>query len=181
VAYAVMGDASSLAAQPQVLTGGVAPDARRVDGGTGRAPVAERTTTRIAAERQARKQKPRWRYRKPGRWKTSPHVTWYGPGFYGNRTACGQRYTRYIVGVAHRSLPCGTMVQFRWRGKSKVAPVIDRGPYGPKTFKFDWSAFLACKVYKPKRMRNGCFTRYDVRYRVVGKVDLDRWFARKRR
>src|SRR5688500_6354796 len=37
-------------------------------------------------------------------------VTWYGPGFYGNRTACGQRLTRSTQGVAHRTLPCGTKV-----------------------------------------------------------------------
>ncbi|MGH2950388.1 MAG: septal ring lytic transglycosylase RlpA family protein, partial [Solirubrobacteraceae bacterium] len=37
-------------------------------------------------------------------------ASWYGPGFYGNRTACGQLYTPEIVGVAHRTLPCGTLI-----------------------------------------------------------------------
>ena len=55
--------------------------------------------------------------------------TWYGPGFYGNRTACGQRLTTSTRGVAHRSLPCGTKVALRYRGRSVVVPVIDRGPY----------------------------------------------------
>ena len=55
--------------------------------------------------------------------------TWYGPGFYGNRTACGQRLTRSIMGVAHRTLPCGTKVALRTGGRSVVVPVIDRGPY----------------------------------------------------
>ena len=64
-----------------------------------------------------------------GGWRNAPIVTWYGPGFYGNRTACGVRYTRTIVGVAHRTLPCGTLVRFRWHGMTAVAPVIDRGPY----------------------------------------------------
>ena len=55
--------------------------------------------------------------------------TWYGPGFYGNRTACGQRLTTTTLGVAHRTLPCGTKVALRANGRSIVVPVIDRGPY----------------------------------------------------
>jgi len=55
--------------------------------------------------------------------------TWYGPGFYGNRTACGQRLTTSTLGVAHRTLPCGTKVALRVKGRSLVVPVIDRGPY----------------------------------------------------
>jgi rare lipoprotein A len=55
--------------------------------------------------------------------------TWYGPGFYGQRTACGQRLTTATLGVAHRTLPCGTEVALRANGRSIVVPVIDRGPY----------------------------------------------------
>ena len=55
--------------------------------------------------------------------------TWYGPGFYGNRTACGQRLTTSTIGVAHKTLPCGTKVALRANGRSIVVPVIDRGPY----------------------------------------------------
>lgn len=56
-------------------------------------------------------------------------ATWYGPGFYGNRTACGQRLKRSTHGVAHRTLPCGAKVAIRVNGRSAVVPVIDRGPY----------------------------------------------------
>ncbi len=56
-------------------------------------------------------------------------ATWYGPGLYGNTTACGQKLTRELVGVAHRKLPCGTMVEVSYRGRSIVVPVVDRGPY----------------------------------------------------
>jgi rare lipoprotein A len=56
-------------------------------------------------------------------------ASWYGPGFYGNRTACGRRLGRGTLGVAHKSLPCGTRVALRYRGRTVVAPVIDRGPY----------------------------------------------------
>ena len=57
-------------------------------------------------------------------------ATWYGPGFFGNRTACGQRYHRDLVGVAHRTLPCGTIVSALYNGRSLRVPVVDRGPYG---------------------------------------------------
>lgn len=61
-------------------------------------------------------------------WHTS-EVSWYGPGFYGQRTACGEAMTQQLVGVAHRTLPCGTLVTFRWNGHTVRAPVVDRGPY----------------------------------------------------
>lgn len=57
------------------------------------------------------------------------HASWYGPGFYGRQTGCGGRLGFSQVGVAHKSLPCGTRVTFRYRGRTVTAPVIDRGPY----------------------------------------------------
>jgi rare lipoprotein A len=56
-------------------------------------------------------------------------ATWYGPGFYGNRLACGGRLGHRTLGVAHKSLPCGTKVALKYRGRKVVVPVIDRGPY----------------------------------------------------
>jgi rare lipoprotein A len=56
-------------------------------------------------------------------------ATWYGPGLYGNMTACGQELTKELVGIAHKSLPCGTLVEVSYRGRSLVVPVVDRGPY----------------------------------------------------
>src|ERR1039457_6887111 len=56
-------------------------------------------------------------------------ATWFGPGFYGKKTACGQVMTPAIVGVANRTLPCGTLVKVSYRGHLLVVPVIDRGPY----------------------------------------------------
>jgi rare lipoprotein A (peptidoglycan hydrolase) len=56
-------------------------------------------------------------------------ATWFGPGFYGLKTACGQIMTPTIVGVAHRTLPCGTLVQIGYRGHRLTVPVLDRGPY----------------------------------------------------
>ncbi|HEV2249928.1 MAG TPA: septal ring lytic transglycosylase RlpA family protein [Candidatus Limnocylindria bacterium] len=56
-------------------------------------------------------------------------ASWYGPGFYGNRTACGQIYTPELLGVAHLSLPCGTTLTLTYGGRALTATVIDRGPY----------------------------------------------------
>ena len=56
-------------------------------------------------------------------------ASWYGPGFYGRRTACGRTMSPGILGVAHKTLPCGTHVTLRYRGRSVTVPVIDRGPY----------------------------------------------------
>ncbi len=58
-------------------------------------------------------------------------ASWYGPGFYGRMTACGQRMTRTLLGVAHRTLPCGAEVALAYRGKSITVPVVDRGPFRP--------------------------------------------------
>lgn len=64
-------------------------------------------------------------------WRFDGDISWYGPGFYGHRTACGVAYTQTVMGVAHRSLPCGTLVTFLnpANGRKVTVPVIDRGPY----------------------------------------------------
>lgn len=56
-------------------------------------------------------------------------ATWYGPGLYGRRTACGVRMTRTLLGVAHKTLPCGTEVAVLYRGRRITVPVVDRGPF----------------------------------------------------
>jgi rare lipoprotein A (peptidoglycan hydrolase) len=69
-------------------------------------------------------------------------ATWYGPGFYGNKTACGKTLRRTTIGVANRSLPCGTKITFAYHGRSIVAPVIDRGPY-TRGYRFDLTGATA--------------------------------------
>ena len=67
-------------------------------------------------------------------WRYDPEISWYGPGFYGNGGACGMipgGLTRETIGVAHRSLPCGTRVTFKNGSRIVSALVIDRGPYVP--------------------------------------------------
>jgi hypothetical protein len=56
-------------------------------------------------------------------------ATWYGPGFFGNQTACGQTLTKRTLGVAHRTLPCGSKVVLDYNGRFIRTTVIDRGPY----------------------------------------------------
>lgn len=64
-------------------------------------------------------------------WHFDGNISWYGPGMYGSRTACGVTLTKTVMGVASRTLPCGTKVTFRNpdNGKVVTVPVIDRGPY----------------------------------------------------
>jgi rare lipoprotein A len=56
-------------------------------------------------------------------------ASWYGPGLYGNRLGCGGTLAPGRLGVAHKSLPCGSRVTLRHRGRSVRVRVIDRGPY----------------------------------------------------
>lgn len=62
-------------------------------------------------------------------WTLDPEISFYGPGLYGRRTACGLELTKDLKGVAHRDLPCGTNVTFEWEGIIRTFPVVDRGPY----------------------------------------------------
>lgn len=62
-------------------------------------------------------------------WIYDHELSWYGPNFYGQNTACGQVLTKTLLGVANRTLPCGTLVTFKWGSKTITVPVVDRGPY----------------------------------------------------
>ena len=85
-----------------------------------------------------------------GSWRYDPEISWYGPGFYGRRTACGQELTKSLRGVAHRTLPCGTKVTFRHKGRTVTVPVVDRGPYvADRTWDLTGGACVAL---------NHCFT-----------------------
>jgi len=67
-----------------------------------------------------------------------------GDGFEGNRTACGQIFHTNIVQVAHKTLPCGTMLRIEDTdtGMAVEAEVTDRGPYIPgRIVDLSWAAF----------------------------------------
>lgn len=82
-------------------------DVRRTDGGPETANLAVGTVRKLRATT----------------------ASWYGPGLFGNRTACGQTLTSGLRGVAHKTLPCGTKLTFRFRGRTTRAVVVDRGPF----------------------------------------------------
>lgn len=67
-------------------------------------------------------------------------ATLYGPGFYGHRTACGVILRRTTIGLANRTLPCGTPVAVYYNGQTMIVPVIDRGPYAHGA---DWDLTMA--------------------------------------
>jgi rare lipoprotein A (peptidoglycan hydrolase) len=89
-------------------------------------------------------------------------ATWFGPGFYGQMTACGQTLTPAVVGVANRTLPCGTLVKFSYKGRGLTAPVIDRGPYGHNGAQWDLTTEAAHALGMADLAR--------IRTRVVGSV-----------
>jgi hypothetical protein len=53
-------------------------------------------------------------------------ASWYGGG---GSLACGGWLTSATMGVANKTLPCGTLVTLRYDGRSVRVPVVDRGPY----------------------------------------------------
>jgi peptidoglycan lytic transglycosylase len=89
-------------------------------------------------------------------------ATWFGPGFYGQTTACGQTLTPAVVGVANRTLPCGTLVKFSYKGRGLTAPVIDRGPYGHNGAQWDLTTEAAHALGMADVAR--------IRTRIVGSV-----------
>jgi rare lipoprotein A len=81
-------------------------------------------------------------------------ATWFGPGFYGKRTACGQTMSPVIVGVANRTLPCGTLVLVDYKDHQLTVPVIDRGPYGHgATWDLTWGAASALTITETVRVK----------------------------
>jgi hypothetical protein len=65
-------------------------------------------------------------------------VSWYGPGFFENRLPCWPwlaanglpiQFLPDTWGVAHKSLPCGTLVTLTHGANTVTVPVVDRGPY----------------------------------------------------
>jgi rare lipoprotein A len=70
-------------------------------------------------------------------------ATWFGPGFFGKKTACGQTLTPGVVGVANRTLPCGTLIKVGYHGHTLTVPVLDRGPYSHIGANWDLTAGAA--------------------------------------
>ena len=58
-------------------------------------------------------------------------ASWYGPGFYNNKTASGERFNASEMTAAHKTLPFGTKVKVTHvkTGKSVIVTINDRGPH----------------------------------------------------
>ncbi len=53
-------------------------------------------------------------------------ASWYGGG---GSLACGGTLTSSTLGVANKTLPCGTWIVLRYREHTVQVQVIDRGPF----------------------------------------------------
>jgi rare lipoprotein A (peptidoglycan hydrolase) len=49
----------------------------------------------------------------------------------GKPSACGTLLSPKTLGVDHPVLPCGAKVFLRFKGKTVLTQVVDRGPFGP--------------------------------------------------
>ena len=58
-------------------------------------------------------------------------ATWYGPGFYGNKTASGEILQKNTLTAAHGQLPMGTKVKVTREdtNKSVIVVINDRKPF----------------------------------------------------
>jgi hypothetical protein len=100
-----------------------------------------------------------------GAWHIEPRITFYGPGgHYGRRTACGQTLTTRLVGVATYLYPCGTKIEFQYRGRTIIAPVVDRGPARWTGFRFDLTGHACVELVGS---HGACWTINKVAWRVV--------------
>lgn len=61
----------------------------------------------------------------------SAEASYYSPADSGGAFACtGKVYDdESIIGVAHKTMKCGTRLRFRYKGHYLSARVIDRGPF----------------------------------------------------
>lgn len=93
-----------------------------------------------------------------GAWGTGV-ASHYGRNFTG-RGASGKRIGPDSMMVAHKTLPFGTLVEFRYNGRTAVASVEDRGPFTPGR---DWD--LGPGVIRVLGF-NGV---HKIQYRVIGR------------
>lgn len=73
---------------------------------------------------------------------------WYSNSLHGKPTASGERFSRYKMTAAHRTLPMGTTVRVTLvkSGASVVVRVNDRGPFGKKRHRIIDVSEAAAKI-----------------------------------
>lgn len=58
-------------------------------------------------------------------------ASWYGPGYHGRKTSCGEVYDMHAMTAAHTTLPMNSLVKVTnlENGRHVVVRVNDRGPF----------------------------------------------------
>lgn len=58
-------------------------------------------------------------------------ASWYGPGFHNKITASGERFNKFEMTAAHKSLPFGSIVKVTRvkTGDTIIVKINDRGPF----------------------------------------------------
>ena len=97
--------------------------------------IPENDAGQIQAESQ-------WRFAQIGK------STWYGPGFEGKITRCGQVYHSYLLTAASNTLACGTVARVTnlANGESVIVTVTDTGAF---THAMDLSRGAFSKIALP--------------------------------
>jgi rare lipoprotein A (peptidoglycan hydrolase) len=75
-------------------------------------------------------------------------ASYYGPGLYGGALACGGTLSPGTVGVANKTLRCGTRLTLRYGKRTMRVQVIDRGPFSGSR-EFDLTAATKAKLGFP--------------------------------
>jgi rare lipoprotein A len=81
---------------------------------------------------------------------TSGVASWYGPGFHGRTTANGEKFNKFELTAAHRTLPFGTKVRVTnlRNGSSVIVRINDRGPFsGNRIIDLSYAAAKAINMH----------------------------------
>jgi rare lipoprotein A len=79
-------------------------------------------------------------------------ASWYGPTFYGKRTASGAIFRKHGFTAAHRTLPLGTWVRVTNLANKKSVDVLinDRGPFvSGRIIDLSWEAANSLEILGP--------------------------------
>lgn len=90
--------------------------------------AAKKSAGKVRSENRAKKPARKSKKAATGSWRKA-RASWYGPGLYGNGMAGGGKLKRNSMVVAHRSLPFGTKLEIKYKGRTVTAVVKDRGPF----------------------------------------------------
>ena len=87
-------------------------------------------SARVFSEPKKETPSPSWE-EKESSFRQTGIASWYGPGFYGRKTASGERFRKETFTCAHRTLPFGTVLVVKNPGNGQSVEVVvnDRGPY----------------------------------------------------